>query len=862
MLFHFWIFRIATFSIFQLISKFMKSNPHEKGEHTLHGFDEAETLHHLHHHLPAQAPLKDFIHHNTLHAFQAQPFHHGIATASAIFGYRVSPELKEYREWHRSGKIPDHYINAVLERKKGAEHLAEWRELLLNKKFASPEAPRIGRLRSHWKKHYKIDLDALVHPLLFRTLCSYLDQGIATWPFPITSLSFLEAIRELNQISAVKILKGKRAQQLLNKVDLNITDILAELVGQEVYYHDYLFDLCFAHQGWSGMVSTVESLPQSLLDPRRISLREAIIFELLLEIDALDTAFGPIWAPLSQHIPSNYSPLFSKVAFTQYREVISLWQEALEWSFHDPMVVAIRESPIQSSSSVVSSQAIFCIDDRECSLRRHLERGTGNFETFGSPGFFGVAFFFKPLLGKFTTKLCPAPVTPAHLIKEVGTGTSTSSEVHFSKHAHHPISSVFLTQIMGFWSALKLVIHLFFPRISANTSSAANHMHADAQLTIERDPSQPKEDGLWVGYALDEMTDAVERFLKSIGLTQQFGEIIYVVGHGSSSTNNPHFAAYDCGACSGRAGSVNARVMAYMANHDHVRSSLVHRGITIPATSRFVGALHDTTRDEMFYYDVATLSEPLRALHNKNEECFQIALDANAKERSRRFASINTTASAKVVHEQVARRSVSLFEPRPELNHATNAACIVGRRSLSKNIFLDRRSFLNSYDYRVDPDGTYLHAILRAVAPVCGGINLEYYFSRVDNQKLGAGSKLPHNVMGLIGVANGIDGDLRPGLPSQMIEVHDPVRLMVVVEHFPDVVLHAIAQDPATSEWFKNEWVRLIAIDPIQHHTSLLVNGQFEPYTPLNITLPQIDNVMPMFESNDENLPIQILQAV
>ena len=158
-----------------------------------------------------------------------------------------------------------------------------------------------------------------------------------------------------------------------------------------------------------------------------------------------------------------------------------------------------------------------------------------------------------------------------------------------------------------------------------------------------------------------------------------------------------------------------------------------------------------------------------------------------------------------------------MFEPRPELNHATNALCIVGRRSLTRNLFLDRRSFLNSFDYQVDPEGKYLLNILKAAAPVCGGINLEYYFSRVDNQKLGAGTKLPHNVMGLFGVANGIDGDLRPGLPSQMIEMHDPVRLLMIVEHYPEVVLRTIQQSPETYEWFKHQWVHLVVVDPETH---------------------------------------------
>jgi len=296
-----------------------------------------------------------------------------------------------------------------------------------------------------------------------------------------------------------------------------------------------------------------------------------------------------------------------------------------------------------------------------------------------------------------------------------------------------------------------------------------------------------------------------------------------------------------------------------MANHPKVREILRANGLDIPDTVQFVGALHDTTRDEIRFFDEDSLSPANRERHSINELVFADAIDLNSKERSRRFESINTDLRPDEIHEKILVRSVSLFEPRPELNHATNSLCIVGRRELTKHLFLDRRSFLNSFDYRVDPEGKYLLTILKAAAPVCGGINLEYYFSRVDNQKLGAGTKLPHNVMGLFGVANGIDGDLRPGLPSQMIEVHDPVRLLMVVEHFPDVVLQTIQKSAETYEWFINEWVHLVAVHPVTHEFFYFKDGAFSKYSILKQQVDTIADITPLLESHTENIPVYLL---
>jgi uncharacterized protein YbcC (UPF0753/DUF2309 family) len=821
-------------------------------------FDADHALHALKHYLPTQAPLKDFIHHNTLHAFQEKRFDEALTEANEIFGFKVYLTLSEYRKLYREGRISDEILERVI-RDKASDDPGKIRELLINAHPDETIEPRIGQLRSNWKSFYRIDLDSLVHPTLFRIIGSYLDQGISIWNFPALEQGFLRSIAELERNSIVSFFKTDRVRGLLLNHQYDLEALLRIVVGDPALYEQYLFDQQFAHPGWSGMVAVLDENPDALVDKKKITLEELIVFELLLEIDALDDYFGNVWAPLGLRLENVPVNLFAEVHTSEQLRFKQIWHEAYEWSYYDEVLSGVRAITPEPSEKTDSFQALFCIDDRECSIRRYIEQEDPESRTYGTAGFFGVEFYFQPEGGKLYTKVCPAPVTPKYLIKEIESTDKRKKDFHFGKHSHGLLTGWLLTHTLGFWSVLKLFTSVFKPMQNESSVSSFRHMGENSTLTIENVNGERSEEGLQIGYTVQEMTDRLEALLRSIGLIDNFAPLVYVVGHGSSSVNNTHYAGYDCGACSGRPGSVNARVICHIGNHPEVRKALKERGISIPETTQFVGGLHDTSRDEVKFYDLQVLNESNEQKHRSYHAVFNKALSLNARERSRRFMSINSTAKPEKVHDKVKLRTVSLFEPRPELNHATNALCIVGRREFSKQIFLDRRSFLNSYDPFTDPEGKYLLGILNAVAPVCGGINLEYFFSRMDNQKLGAGTKLPHNVMGLIGVANGIDGDLRTGLPSQMIEVHDPVRLMVIVEHYPDVVLETIKKNPATYEWFANDWVKLCSVHPVSRELYLFSEGEFKAYEPVLPTPQTVNDLSSVIIREHENIPVYLL---
>lgn len=526
-----------------------------------------------------------------------------------------------------------------------------------------------------------------------------------------------------------------------------------------------------------------------------------------------------------------------------------VWLYAYEYHYREDFFQTIRANTNRGRwakrTQRPQAQIVTCMDDREESLRRQLEEINPAIETIGAAGFFGIPMNYKGIDDTEIKMQCPVVVRPANDVNEVPRkGTEQILQEHTKGYRLYKKLAYLMNQSLrrslifshAVIDALApivfvgLVSRVFLPKyfLAFNNSlrqSIEKKVSTELMFKAPASDTPATADNPRSGFTDLEQVERLSVFMRTTGLSYGFAPIVCLTGHGSTNLNNPHEFGYNCGACSGKRGGPNARLFAAIANRPEIRKLLAERGIVIPEDTWFIGAEHDTCSDEFFWFDLEDIPQSSLPAFEVFRNDLVKASKVSAQERCRRFVSANNPKTPEEGKEHVNLRANDFSQAFPEFNHATIAAAIVGRRSVSQGAFLDRRVFLISYDPTQDADGKLLENLLLAVSPVGAGINLEYYFSTVNNDFFGSGSKVTHNITGMFGVLEGTSSDLRTGLTKQMVEIHEPLRLQVLVEAKTEILGQIYERQASIRELVGGGWILLGAIDPDSAEISVFERG-------------------------------------
>ncbi len=761
-----------------------------------------------------------------------------------------------------------------------------------------------------------------VNHYLIRLSESFLDQGLARWPLPGREHGFLKACLRLFQTQSIATPEWlSRISELAKHYEHHTAlEVLEELLSEAdvpvAKWPEFLKTMALRLRGWGGLFNHLEHHAH-LLDgypaPVPCSFAEFLAVRLLLErangslvetvekeADRADRTEEDvrlslaydlfhicqrlgISGPALLEVPVHHEQgLFRELLCWQEYERRVIWQRAYEQHLRDEVLVTLAAGAAEraaSASAAPKLQVVCCIDDREESFRRYFEEESNDIQTFGTAGFFGLDIKYAPL-GGHAGAYCPVQLTPGHRVFEVPRNPLQtryrswqaarrawhSSRKVIAGSSVSSVAGVAVHTFIGALASVPLMGRVLFPRLLFRfrrflENRVLKRQDLSELLFTAEDMKRIASQA--AGYTVEEMANQVFGLLRTIGLRPPFAPYVLILGHGSFSRNNPMRSAYDCGACGGHPGAINAQVIARMANMPAVREELRRtRDLEIPAETIFVGGYHNTCTDEITLFDFDLTSPTVKA--KELLSLIERVRGKNALERTRRFPIALKKGDYEKALAYVEWRSQHIGEPRPEFGHATNAICYVGSREATRGLFFDRRSFLVSYDPARDLEGNILLQILSAVIPVCSGISLEYFFSALDNEVYGAGSKLPQNVTCLLGVMTGYESDLRTGLPKQMIDIHEPTRLLFVIETSEALMRSVLDRNPVIKKIVENEWVMCALYDPATNATRVHCGqGRFEEWkTPAHCR--------PVFSGNNSEaytigtnglLPFAVLQG-
>lgn len=783
--------------------------------------------------VPPLWPLEAPIAVNPLSGMEGLPFREALGRAGSRFGSAASLPLPMWRELTASGRIRESALRDAAINFLGG----------LDRAFApiGPDVSKLDLLMARLLDLEESCLGVIVTP-------SPVEALVAKWCTAFFSppsgrmmrnrseglyravLPLLAFDREFLGLSTdAKCLCSTASQFPLEALSTNLNALGCEPAA----YLEMLERLVSRLPGWAGHVRwRSEHAEPDLARPAPASMVDYLaLWTLILRANPAEfTNRRPTYQSAEQQLAAHFGltgafeklPLFGRRAFEEVARLSQadlglLFVTAAENRYREALVDGIRSRQAFDELRPARAQLVFCIDVRSEPYRRAVE-SIGPYETYGYAGFFGVAMALRPVDESAPQRQLPVLLQPQYQLAEVAArGREREARAAVKRNASFQkaratfnasklgAATAFSTADAGGLAALAAMLFRTLTPSFARRSAARLGRGRD-QAALAPAPAN-------TGMTLHERVECAKGLFTLTGLPSETATLVLLVGHRGSATNNPFAGSLDCGACGGHPGGSNARVLADILNCPLVRDELARSGIPIPAKTLFVAAEHDTTTDVVSILD----KHMVTATH-----CTELGRLADDLAKAGASCRLERAKKLRCKPNDLQTRAAHWGEVRPEWGLAGNAAFIVGPRSLTRHMSLEGRAFLHSYDWEKDPSGEALETILTAPLIVAQWINCQYFFSTLDNERLGAGDKITHNVLGGIGVVQGNGRDLRVGLPRQSLfddvglPYHLPQRLLAVVEAPLERIETIVDRHPMLADLFDNEWVHLVALEPLK----------------------------------------------
>jgi uncharacterized protein YbcC (UPF0753/DUF2309 family) len=792
-------------------------------------------------------PLKHFVAVNPFLGFTGQTFARTCATMKRVAGADMLMPRAFYREALAAGVIDDAALDEALAAAgPGAPADVPALKAALAREPGPREVPAVVAtvaevLDTLAEGDREASLVGFMIDEISRFCAAYWDEGQASWKSPVRLHRPWAAWRMLarhdRNPETMGIAGFRRSIMALPDDPVEVIAQVVERLGIpdraiEDYLHRSLFDI----GGWAAYARYLvwnAELHGGSDDSLVQLLAIRIAWGYALFEARPDPAVRTAWAAAMARAAD--LPQDGFLAADPELTIDLLAQEAYEIAFRRGLVGRISDHATARSTLPLPArkpvQAAFCIDVRSEVFRRAFETACPQAETIGFAGFFGFPIEYVPIGQMRGGAQCPVLLTPKFIVCEEvgGAGEEQETEVLGLRLMRRRATKA--------WKAFKLSAVSSFSYVETAGLAFAGKIVSDS-AGLTRTVAHPQIEGLdadiarklgprlsprpvggrATGFTVEQRVAMAQAVLKAMSMTGDFARIVMLAGHGSTTVNNPHASGLDCGACGGHTGEANARVAAAILNDPQVREGLAQSGIIVPQDTWFLGALHDTTTDEVTIY----AEHEVPASHGPDLERLKAWLArAGALARLERSALLGLggggVTAADAIDTAVTRRSRDWSQVRPEWGLAGNAAFIAAPRERTRGLDLGGRSFLHSYDHEQDNGYGVLELIMTAPMVVASWINLQYYGSTVNNRVFGCGNKVLHNVVGQLGVLEGNAGDLKVGLPWQSVHdgkrfVHEPLRLNVFIEAPEAAMDDVLARHDTVRDLVENGWVHLHAL--------------------------------------------------